>query len=85
MVELKVDKEREKWTGLTEFTKQTDILVRARHPEKGYGAFDIANLDRESLIAWLKDFGAAEGVDRSRRAISTCLHLLGHEMLKEEE
>jgi hypothetical protein len=41
----------------------TGIFVRARNQEGKWGSYDIAELERESLLAWLrKDIDLAERV-----------------------
>lgn len=52
----------------------TGIYVRAQKPAGGYGNFDIAELERESLLAWLRSRGGA-----NLWAENTVLILLGHE------
>lgn len=50
----------------------TGIMVRARGPQ-GWDSFDIAELTRDSLIAWLRIEG-----DKNPWAESVVLILLGH-------
>ena len=54
--------------------RPTGILVRAQDPSGTWTAADIATLERQSLIDWLRSRG-----DRSRFAESVVLHLLGYE------
>lgn len=49
VIELRVDSSR---IGVTE----TGIYVRAKHDDK-WGSHDIAELDRDSLRAWLRSRG----------------------------
>jgi hypothetical protein len=50
----------------------TNIKVRAKGPQ-GFDRFDIAELSRESLIAWLRSRGG-----KNEWAESVVLMLLGH-------
>jgi len=54
--------------------RPTGILVRAQDPAGEWTAADVATLERQSLIDWLRSRG-----DRSRFAESVVLHLLGYE------
>lgn len=66
---LKTDSERE-----INYNGYSGILVRAVGKDGKWGSFDIAELTRESLIAWLKSHGGD-----NPHAENTVAVLLGHE------
>lgn len=76
MSELVVDPRRKlMWADVTGF------FVRARDGERGpWLNADIAQLDRASLIAWLRADGGL-----NRRAESVLLRLFSHDMLEADE
>lgn len=50
-LELRLDPERKQYADLT------GIYVRARDADGSWDSFDIAELDADSLIAWLRSRG----------------------------
>jgi hypothetical protein len=70
--ELKIDRERKDIT-------ETGIYVRALDQEGRWGSHDIAQLDRESLLAWLRSRGGD-----NLWAENCVLLLLGHEVVDAE-
>lgn len=73
MTELCIDPTRR-----IEVGEATGIFVRARDMEGHFGSFDIYELDRDSLVAWLRSRGG-----ENKWAENTVLLLLGwdHEAL----
>jgi len=70
-MDLKVDPERFDRDG------QTGIFIRALHPEtERWGSYDIAQLDKDSLLAWL----IAKGEEWTLNTVGI---LLGHGHLLE--
>lgn len=67
MKELNVDNARFKQFG------ETGIFVRAKNSAGTWGAFDIADLDRDSLHEWLRSRGG-----ENLWAENTVMILLGH-------
>lgn len=59
------------------YSELTGIMVRAKGP-RGFGAFDIGELTRESLFAWLRSHGGA-----NLWAENVIFNLLGHDPIKE--
>ena len=68
--ELKVDLEREAEN--IKYGPQTGIYVRATKNDK-WGSYDIADLEKESLLAWLKSNGGDNSTAENVVGI-----LLGH-------
>jgi len=74
-VKLKICPNRE---NKPELENATGIFIRAEDSNGKFGSFDIAQLDKESLLAWLK----SRGGDNSY-AEDTVGILLGHGHLHE--
>lgn len=55
-----------------------EIMVRAKAPDGHYLSVDISDLDRASLLTWLRSRGGS-----NQWAENTVLLLLGHEALDE--
>ena len=73
-VELRVDpKRKDNWAG------KTAILVRAKLPDGSFGPVDIAELDRDSLHAWLRSRGG-----KNLWAENLILAMLDHPQLSSE-
>jgi hypothetical protein len=49
-------------TRYDEYKDWTGVFVRAQWPGKGYGSYDIAQLDRDSLVHFLTHRLSPEGV-----------------------
>lgn len=67
-MELKVDPARDEL--------HTGIFVRAKNAEGGWDSVDIAELDRDSLHAWLRSRGG-----ENLWAENCVMQLLGHDQL----
>jgi hypothetical protein len=73
---LRVDAERWKSKDYGE----TGIFVRAQHPSGAWDSVDIVDIERDSLIRWLRSRGG-----HNPWAENCVLALLGHSHLSEEE
>lgn len=72
-MKVKPNRVRKTKEGWVDYGDTTGIPIRAQDPDGVWGTFDIASLDKESLLTWLKGDGGDNEL-----AEDTVGVLLGH-------